>query len=141
VKKNGNENEEAECCANLEAARDCNSINERMKQQSRERGNTHGFRHLVHFLTKMEMRNESVLRQMNQQKSDEDQRRSTGTVLLDCFRCEIEYCDRYHEPGRESDQLLECGHAPFRSPCDCGRACNVGNGREKRVRDRQPVHV
>jgi hypothetical protein len=89
----------------------------------------------------MEMRYESVLREMHQQESNEDQRRSAGTVLRDCLGREIQDRNRHHESCGERYQLLESRYAPFRSPCDCGRAYNVGNGREKRIRDRKPVHV
>jgi len=123
VKQNRDENEEAECRANLEAAGDCNAIDERVKQKSSKRRDAHSLGHFVHFLTKMEMRDESVLCEMNQQKSDENQRRRGGAVLLDRLGREVENGNRYHESRGESDQLLERGHAPLRSPCDCGRAC------------------
>ena len=70
MQKDRDEDEKSQRRANLESTHDCNTIDERVKQKSSERRHAHRLRHFVHFLTEMEMRNERVLREVNQKEAE-----------------------------------------------------------------------
>ena len=100
MQKNRNENEKAKGCADLESARNRNTIDERVEQETSERRHAHRLADLMHFLAKMKVRHEGVLREMHEKKSDEDQRSSAGSILFYRFRSEIENRNRQHEARR-----------------------------------------
>jgi hypothetical protein len=53
------------------------------------------------------MRRKGVLREVDEDVSGQNNESSTGPVLRDRLRNEVEQCDRDHEARRERDQLVE----------------------------------
>ena len=128
MQQNRDEHEKSKRGANVESARYCNTIHESMQQESRKRRHAHRPAHFVHFLTEVEMRNESMLREMNEKKSDQDERSRACAVLLNCFRRKIENRDGQHEARRQRDELFQSRHTPSRARCNCGSRLLVYSG-------------
>ena len=140
MQKNGDENKEPERRTNVGCARYRNAINECVQQQSRESRHAHCLGDLVHFLAKMEMRNERVLSEMHQKKSEQNERCRGSAVLLDRFGGQVEQRNREHESRGQRDKSLQGRQAPPRARGDRGCPGDVCRGREKNVRDRQAAH-
>ena len=88
---------------------------------------------MVDLFAEMEVRGEGVLREVDQQVSDQDHQRRRLSVSLDRVGREIEDRHGDHEPGREGDHVLEGADAPFGMRDDSGCADKVGAGRYCRV--------
>ncbi len=141
MKQNRQEYEQPERLSDLESTCDCNAVDECVKQQSDQRGDTDRSRDLVHLLTKMEMGRERVLREVDENIAREDDEPCGRAVLGDRFRNKVEKRDRDHEACGKSDELVERRHAPPRTGRHRRRADYVCAGRDQRVRDRGAYHA
>src|SRR2546423_6930986 len=93
------------------------------------------------FFTKMEMRCERVLSEMDEQVSNQDDERSVGAVSQDRIGREIEERNGDHEAGRERHHVVERADAPAGVGDDRGRTDYVSACCYRRVDESGSVHA